>query len=98
MKKTNCIKLVLITAALAGCDRPLYQQREYYEGDPPDSSNSCPMELSDLPPDYYTWYSGLQPFNYYYGDGFNLGGYYFYRYHATVVRAGFGRVGSPGHS
>ena len=100
MKKTTCIQLVLITAALASCDRPLYQQGEYYEmgNTPPDSTNSCPMVQSDLPPDYYTWYSGLQPYDYYYGDGFSLNGYYFYRYPAVIVRAGFGRVGSPGHS
>lgn len=140
MKKTTCIQLVLITAALAGCDRPLYQQEPDYaggydrgpyypgnggsgspydvqrspygtpgnpydapRGDAPDSSNSCPMAQSQLPPDYYLWYSGLQPYNFYYGDGFNLDGYYLWRYPATIVRAGFGhigyfRIGAPGHS
>ncbi|HUB60491.1 MAG TPA: hypothetical protein VL978_07315 [Puia sp.] len=115
MKKTTCIQLVLITAALAGCDRPLYQQGPDYSGtyeggegmyqggDQPDSSNSCPMVLSQLPPDYYIWYSGLQPWDFYYGDGFNLDGYYAYRYPAIIVRAGFGksahaRVGGTGHS
>jgi|GEM_PF-2313611 hypothetical protein len=138
MKKTNCIQLVLITAALAGCDRPLYQQEPGYpvsnipgsnvpgsntpgsgtsdSSDPyspagaygsnnaqPDSSNSCPLVDSQLPPDYYIWYSGLRPWDYYYGDWFNLDGYYAYRYPATIVRAGFGkigyvRVGGTGHS
>jgi hypothetical protein len=109
MKKTTCIQLVLITAALAGCDRPLYQQRPDYPGaydpgpyssnpyssmgDQPDSSNSCPLVQSQLPPDYYIWYSGLQPYDFYYGDGFSLGSYYAYRYPATIVRAGFGQIG-----
>ncbi|HLX66253.1 MAG TPA: hypothetical protein VKR41_04630 [Puia sp.] len=138
MKKTTCIRLVLITAALAGCDRPLYQQGPDYSGanapgsgapgsgaagssnsgsyDPyspspddrsagegPDSTNSCPLVDSQLPPDYYLWYSGLRPWDFYYGDWFNLDGYYAYRYPATIVRAGFGkigygRVGGSGHS
>jgi hypothetical protein len=123
MKKTTCIRLVLITAALAGCDRPLYQQGPDYPGtnasgsyDPyspgpydrpageePDSNNSCPLVGSQLPPDYYLWYSGLRPWDFYYGDWFNLDGYYAYRYPATIVRAGFGkigygRVGGSGHS
>ncbi len=130
MKKTNCIQLVLITAALAGCDRPLYQQGPDYQGsyypggyssgayepgpyssnpyssprgDEPDSTNSCPLVQSQLPPDYYLWYSGLRPFDFYYGDGFSLDGYYAYRYPATIVRAGFGKIGygragGTGHS
>jgi hypothetical protein len=115
MKKTTCIQLVLITAALAGCDRPLYQQGTdypgsydpgpYYSGadprspynapggDEPDSSNSCPMVQSQLPPDYYLWNSGFRPYDFYYGGGFSLEGYYAYRYPATIVRAGFGQVG-----
>ncbi|HEV3411815.1 MAG TPA: hypothetical protein VG101_05015 [Puia sp.] len=108
MKKTNCIQLVLITAALAGCDKPLYQQGQDYPGtydpgpystsyipmgDQPDSGNSCPMVQSALPPDYYLWYSGLRPFDFYFGDGFNLGGYYAYRYPPTIIRTGFGRTG-----
>jgi len=128
MKKTTCIQLVLITAALAGCDRPLYQQGSDYPGAPysrcyssgaydpgpyssdpyssprgnePDSSNSCPLEQSQLPPDYYLWYYGLQPFGFYFGVG--LEGYYAYRYPTTIVRAGFGRsgyakFGGTGHS
>lgn len=106
MKKTTCIQLVLITAALAGCDRPLYPLGPDYPetaGDPPDSTNSCPMVQSQLPPDYYIWYSGLQPWDFYYGDGFSLDGYYAYRYPATIVRGGFGkrayaRAGGTGHS
>jgi len=109
MKKTKCIQLVLITAALAGCDRPLYQQGPYYPGandpgpyssspsysmgDEPDSSNSCPLVESQLPPDYYLWYSGLRPWDFYFGDGFSLDGYYAFRYPATIVRAGFGNIG-----
>ncbi len=140
MKKTKCIQLVLITAALAGCDRPLYQQGPDYPvsnpplsgppatstsgsydpyspnpynppgsaqnlpaGDEPDSNNSCPLVDSQLPPDYYLWYSGLRPWDFYYGDWLNLDGYYAYRYPATIVRAGFGKIGSgrvgrTGHS
>jgi hypothetical protein len=141
MKKTNCIQLVLITAALAGCERPQYQQAPYYSGpydrgsssqspyypmggvaggaapggvaggagtggmaggvvaggEPmggmADSTNACPLEQSQLPPDYYLWYQGLQPFDFYYGEPFRLFGYYAYRFPALVVRAGFGRVG-----
>lgn len=106
MKKTKCIQLVLITAALAGCDRPLYQQAPTYAGPyypmdgaaagvggVPDSTNSCPLDQSTLPPDYYLWNSGLQPFDFYYDGPFRLFGYYAYRFPALVVRAGFGRIG-----
>ena len=106
MKKTTCIQLVLITAALAGCERPLYQQGPDYSGSyspEPDSSNSCPLGQSTLPPDYYLWYSGCWPNDLYFGYGFNLDGYYAYRYPATIIRAGFGRtgfskIGSAAHS
>jgi hypothetical protein len=99
MKKTTCIQLVLITAALASCDRPMYQRGSYVETeDLPDSTNSCPLVQYDLPPDYYIWYAGLQPDYFYFGDGFSLGGYYGYRYPATIARAGFGRIGGSGHS
>lgn len=105
MKKTTCIQLVLITAALASCDRPLYQRQGdyYYQGDEPDSTNACPLSQSDLPPDYYTWSAGFQPYADYYNEPFsfniNLDGYYFYRYPATVIRAGFGKIGGgSGHS
>src|SRR5579871_955111 len=117
MKKTHRIQLVLITAALASCDRPLYQQGPDYPsgasgypraaqstesaqasatyprmGDEPDSSNSCPLDQSLLPPDFYLWYAGLRPFDFYYGSGFSMNGYYFYKSApATIVRAGFGR-------
>ena len=123
MKKTKGIQLVLITAALAGCDKPLYQQGPEFngpvypqyesaanaspgygtppygaaqaDGPPPDSSNSCPMMQSQLPPDYYLWYDGLQPFNlnFSFGNWYPLEGYYSYRYPATVIRYGFGRTG-----
>src|SRR5580704_3037380 len=130
MKKTNCIQLVLITAALAGCDRMLYPPgppvpyspgpfapRSYYPPADPyaprpysppsdgdgsdapqtnapeaDSTNSCPMAGSQLPPDYYLWYSGLRPWDFFYGDWLNLEGYYAYRNPRTIVRAGFGRI------
>lgn len=109
MKKSTTIHLVLITAALAACNRPLYQQDtpEYYQqpqdfrGDPADSTNSCPLgaSQSDLPPDYYTWYSGFRPYGYDYGgDPFFINSYYFFRYSATIIRAGFGRGWASGHS
>lgn len=98
MKKTNCIQLVLITAALAGCDRPFFPQGPYYDPrDEPDSTNACPMIQSDLPPDYYLWYSGLQPDDFF-NDWVDLWGYYTYHYPATIIRAGFGRTGGHGHS
>jgi hypothetical protein len=128
MKKTNAIQLVLITAAMTACYRPLYQQRtEGYEdpgysaganpgpptagyaagpaagpvtsdgapgpmtsgrpagdsatdwaADAPDSTNSCPVESSCLPPDYYDWYNGPGAF----GSvslSFNINGYYAYQ-------------------
>jgi hypothetical protein len=139
MKKTHRIQLVLITAALAACERPLYQRdpdyppaggdnptsaynpsaynpsaydpsartptSAYYPpmGDQPDSSNSCPLAQSQLPPDYYLWYEGLQPFDFYYGSGFSLDGYYMYHAPVTIARGGFGhighgRIGSSAHS
>lgn len=126
MKKTNGIQLVLITAALAACNRPMYQQGPGYtgsnavpppaanstyenpnhidlsEGDAPDSTNSCPIVDSQLPPDYYIWYDGLRPFfDLYWDNWFGLNGYYAYRYPAspirpgirTTIRGGFGRTG-----
>ena len=103
MKKTNAIQLVLITAAMAACNRPLYQQRpDGYEdpgysadalsgasaGDPadtPDSTNSCPVESSALPPDYYDWYNGAGAF----GSitvNFNINGFYATRNPPPLVR------------
>ena len=166
MKKTNGIQLVLITAALAGCDKPLYQQGPEFTGpvypsyeasangsaaygippygaaqaagagrtqaaaaqaaaaqgsapgsaqaaaraaaagrapidgaqlggERPDSGNSCPMLQSGLPPDYYLWYEGLQPFNFNvnFANWYPLESYYSYHYPATIIRYGFGRTG-----
>ena len=101
MKKTNAINLVLITAAMAACNRPLYQQRSdgyddpgYSTGAPAgpltagpgagltadaaDSTNSCPVESSELPPDYYDWYNGMGAFGSFTVD-FNINGFYAYR-------------------
>ena len=92
MKKTTCIQLVLITAALAACNRPMYQQEYYpsgYPGDLPDSTNSCPIEYSQLPPDYYNWLYGFRPYGSVYVDPY-INAYYLHRYRETVVRAGFG--------
>ena len=115
MKKTNAIQLVLITAAMAACNRPLYQQRPDGYEDPgysadapagtsagvpgpgprpgpgpadtagPDSTNSCPVESSALPPDYYDWYNGAGAF----GSitvNFNINGYYATRNPPPPVR------------
>jgi hypothetical protein len=98
MKKTACIKLVLITAALASCNKPMYQQEyfsdpPYYPGDPPDSTNSCPVEYSQLPPDYYIWLNGFRPYGGFYVDpGINVYYNFYYRtYHRPgITRAGFG--------
>lgn len=96
MKKSTAIHLVLITAALAACNRPMYQQ-EYeapanYPGDPPDSTNSCPIECTDLPLDYYNWMYAFRPFGSYYVDpGININIYYQRHYRQTVWRSGFGR-------
>jgi hypothetical protein len=103
MKKTTTIQLVLITVALAACNRPLYQQDppEYQQDVPqaeaPDSTNACPLAPDYLPPDYYTWFYGFQPYGMYYEDPFYLEGYYYYREHHVIIRHGFGRVGGTGH-
>ena len=94
MKKTTCIHLVLITAALAACNKPMYQQEYYtppgyYPGDLPDSTNSCPIEYSQFPPDYYNWMYGFRPYGGLYVDP-DINFYYQYRYRATVHRSGFG--------
>jgi hypothetical protein len=92
MKKTNAIQLMLITAAMAACNRPLYQQRPDGYDDPgysadasagapadsPDSTNSCPVESSALPPDYYDWYNGVGAFASF-GFNVNINGFYAYR-------------------
>ena len=104
MKKTTCIRLVLITAALAACNRHLYQQDppEYQQDVPQaetsDSTNSCPLTSDDLPPDYYTWFYGFQPYGMYYEDPYYLEGYYYYHEHRAIIRHGFGRTGLSGHS
>ncbi len=104
MKKTTTIQLVLITAALAACNRPLYpQDPPEYQQDvpqaeaPSDSTNACPLAPDYLPPDYYTWFYGFQPYGMYYDDPFYLEGYYYYREHHVIIRHGFGRVGGTGH-
>jgi hypothetical protein len=116
MKKSNAINLVLITAAMAACNRPLYQQRpDGYEdpgysadatagpltagpdsgltagpgsrasADAADSTNSCPVESSELPPDYYDWYNGTGALWSITVD-FNINGFYAYRNPAPLVR------------
>jgi hypothetical protein len=110
MLKTNAIQLVLITAAMAACNHPLYQRpaagyedpeystdasagsptagpgpRGTVDADAPDSTNSCPVESSWLPPDYYDWYNGSGPF----GSvtvNFNINGYYAYHNPPPLVR------------
>jgi hypothetical protein len=94
MKKSTTIHLVLITAALAACNRPMYQQEYYspgyYPGDLPDSTNSCPIEGSDLPFDYYNWMYSFRPYGSYYVDPININIYYQRHYRGTVWRSGFG--------
>ena len=95
MKKTNAINLVLITAAMAACNRPLYQQRPDGYDDPgystglpadvADSTNSCPVESSELPPDYYDWYNGAGAFGSF-TVNFNINGFYAYRNPPPLVR------------
>lgn len=96
MKKTSVIHLVLITAALAACNKPMYQQQYYtqgyYPGDPPDSTNSCPVEYDDYPPDYYNWFYGFRPYGSYYVD-LNMIFRHRNRYGSPVHRAGFGFSG-----
>src|ERR1700743_473550 len=106
MKKTPYIQLVLITAVLAGCSRPLYQQDTpdyYYQdpmGDEPDSTNSCPLGQYDVPPDYYTWDAGFRPYGASSNGGapFGVFNYYSYRFSATIIRAGFGHGIHYGHA
>ena len=95
MKKSTTIQLVLITAVLAACNKPMYQQEYYtpgyYPGDEPDSTNSCPIEGSYLPPDYYNWMYGFRPYGSFYVDpGININVYYQRHYRETVWRSGFG--------
>jgi len=91
MKKTNAIQLVLITAAMAACNSPLYQQRAEgyedpgYSADAPDSTNSCPVESSCLPPDYYDWYNGPGAFGSF-SLSFNINGYYAFQNPPPPVR------------
>ncbi len=108
MKKTRVIQLVLLTAALASCNRPLYQQssrQDPREGDQPDSTNACPMTPDNLPPDYYAWYYSFRPYGIYSGDPYWINGYYsFFVYRprrragatggffGPIVRAGFGKA------
>ena len=103
MKKTTYIQLVLITAALASCNRyfnqpePPEYQEVYPQTEATDSTNSCPLAPDNLPPDYYTWYYGFQPYGVYFDDAFYLEGYYHYRDHVRIVRYGFGMVAGTGH-
>lgn len=105
MKKTPFIQLVLITAALAACNRPLYQQQVELTEDDTDTTNTCLMLPPDLPPSYYTWYYGFRPYGCYYDEScwinnnFSLffGQTYLtnpgihYHGHSGITRSGFGR-------
>jgi hypothetical protein len=51
MKKTNTINLVLITAAMAACNRPLYQQRSQGYEDPGYSAGAPAGALTPGPGD-----------------------------------------------
>jgi hypothetical protein len=101
MKKTVYIQLVLITAALANCSKPLYQQapppeQSLFPGNEPDSTNSCPLYLSDLPPDYYNWYYGFRPYGSYYYNPYWSGGFFTFR--SGITRSGFGKSQGTVHS
>lgn len=91
MKKTTTIQLILITAALAACNKPLYQQDPVYysASDLPDSSNSCPI-VDTYPPDYYPldYFNWLYAFRYY---------PHYRAAHSNIIRSGFGhRLSSVG--
>jgi len=114
MKKTRVIQLILITAALASCNRPLYQQdsrQDFLTGELPDSTNACPMTPDNLPPDYYAWYYSFRPYGSFFGDPYWINGYYsFFVYGSRrrgganggffghVVRAGFGKAAVSANS
>jgi hypothetical protein len=87
MKKTPFIRMVLITAALASCNRPMYQQQQQYmpEYEPADSTNaspeSCPIAWDDLPPDFYIWNYSFRSYGMFFGGSYPQDLYY------SVVRA-----------
>lgn len=82
MKKTPFIRLVLITAALASCNRPMYQQQQQNmpEYESADSTNvspeSCPITWDDLPPDFYIWNYSFRPYGFFFGGPYQSDLYY----------------------
>jgi hypothetical protein len=101
MKKSTCIELVLITAALASCNKP---QPDW------DTNNRVHVRSDSTAP--YTrmhhygggglWYYAFRPYGYYYGGMYRRAGYYSGAigsvsnignngFKSSVVRGGFGR-------
>jgi hypothetical protein len=106
MKKTRHIKLILITAALAGCHRPNNEwqngNRTYVRGDstaPYTQVYHPGIGISPL-----LWYFAFRPYGNYYNGYYRRAGYYSNAlsergniggnsFKGSVVRGGFGRGG-----
>jgi hypothetical protein len=107
MKKSKCIELVLITAALASCNRP---NNDWHEG----SSNNSKVYLRSDSTAPYTrthhggigtallWYYAFRPYGNYYNGRYQRAGYYSggireasnigsNGFKGAVTRGGFGR-------
>lgn len=102
MKKTPFIRLVLITAALSSCNRPMYQQQNMPEYESADSTNVsaevCPLAWDDLPPDFYIWNYAFRPYGLFFGGPYRPDLYYSvvwsHRYHGYNPPTGPNAPGS----
>jgi len=96
MKKSKIVKLVLITAALAACNRPAdpNQKKVYMRSD------TTAHYQSMLTP--FLWYYAFRPFGLFRGGNYTRVGYYSGALHesanvgtngfkGSVVRGGFGK-------
>jgi hypothetical protein len=101
MKKTGCIHLALITAALAACNKPAYWRSQTN----PEKCDSIDFYLDDTcvyDPDVDLWrysfedflndYYYYYPTSYYNGELPKTGHPVIITHHPAIVRGGFGKT------
>ena len=100
MRKTPCIELVLVTAALASCAKPAYWRAPTYS----ETNDSTSASIGDTVIYeqntnlwYYSFQDFLNDFYYYYpsqiyhGQLPTPGGFANSSHHPGIIRGGFGR-------
>ena len=112
MKKTSKIRLVLVTAVLASCNRVIIpdQPTAGYTPDPSltvapfygDDRYDCDCRVDttyhNYPDNYFNFYFTGQPYGYRYRPGYLYRKGAYWHNHAFIVRGGFGKAAASSAS